>query len=145
MKHAVFLVAALLTMAGCSGAPADVTDGTEEDLTTSFTYQCHLVHHSVDSIRLRVSKTKSKLTVIDTQEFSAGLDGTYTYNPNYKPRATQFAGRAEYNHPLDNTVIIMEQEVRTGGYALHVGGNGGFVTLEGGHIPRTRADFICVR
>lgn len=134
-----------LVLVGCGGATGPL-DETEEDLTSSFTYDCRLVHQKTDAVHVRVSKTKATLTVSDPNAFpQVNLPGTYTYNPNYKPSNPEFTGHAQYKHAADNTTLILEPELRTGGYALKIGGHGGFMTLEGGHVARGRVDLLCHR
>lgn len=130
----VFTLAFVL--AGCGSV--DPTEETDEDLSTSHIYACHVAHHSAEALHVRVSKTRAKVLDVDTNEFGADLTGqSFTWNASYVPHTQAFQGRAQYRHAEDNTVLVMEQTLRTGGT--------GYLTIEGGHIPRERADFICRR
>src|SRR5512143_1729576 len=117
---------------GC--AAADPTDETDEDLSKTFTYSCRLSHHSADAFKIRVSKTRTKITAADPNELASDLaeGSTLVLDPNYAPHSQAFVGRSRYGWDQSNTVLIMEQSLRTGGAV-------GFLTIEGGHISRTRA------
>jgi hypothetical protein len=130
------LVLAFLA-AGCAGS--DPTAETEEDLS-GHTYACTLAHHSADALSIRVSKTKTKVTAFDANELSADLapGSTFVLDPNYSPRSVSLAGRSEYVWDQSNTRLIMEQSLRTGGTI-------GYLTIEGGHVSRERADLVCRR
>jgi len=90
------------------------------------------------ALEIRVSKTKTKVVTYDQNEFSADLapGSTFTLNPNYVPHSQSLAGRSEYVWSQSNTRLILEQSLRTGGSV-------GYLTIEGGHVSRTRVDLVC--
>jgi hypothetical protein len=134
MKLSLFLV---LALAGCAGA--DPTAESEEELS-SHAYDCKLSHHSAVALSIRVSKTKTKVTAYDANEFAAdiGTGSTFTLNPDYVARSASLAGRSEYVWDTSNTRFILEQSLRTGGTV-------GYLTIEGGHLSHARQDFTCRR
>lgn len=133
MKH--FLP--ILFLVGC--ASADPTAESEEELS-SHTYDCKLSHHSAVAVSIRVSKTRTKVTAYDANEFAADIDAgsTFKLNPDYVPRSRSLLGRSEYVWDSSNTRFILEQSLRTGGTV-------GYLTIEGGHLSHTRQDFTCRR
>lgn len=76
------LVLSLAFLSGCAGA--DPTAESEEELS-SHTYDCTIAHHSAVALSIRVSKTKTKVTAYDANEFTAdiGTGSTFTLNPDY--------------------------------------------------------------
>ncbi len=130
------LVFALLA-AGCAGA--DPTAESEEELS-SHTYSCKIAHHSTVALEVRVSKTKVKVVSYDENEFAADLapGSTFALDASYVPKSPSLAGRAEYTWEQSNTRLILEQALRTGGTV-------GYLTIEGGHVTRERADLVCRR
>jgi len=134
MKLSLFLV---LALSGC--ASADPTAESEEELS-SHTYDCKIAHHSAVALSIRVSKTKTKVTAYDANEFGAdiGNGSTFTLNPDYTPRSQSLLGRSEYVWDTSNTRFILEQSLRTGGSV-------GYLTIEGGHLSHARQDFTCRR
>ena len=127
----------LLFLVGC--ASADPTAESEDELS-SHTYDCKLSHHSTVALSIRVSKTKTKVTAYDTNEFAAdiGVGSSFTLNPDYAPRSQSLVGRSEYVWDTSNTRFILEQSLRTGGTV-------GYLTIEGGHLSHARQDFTCRR
>jgi hypothetical protein len=126
-----------LVALGCSG---DFSAEADEDLSSSTTYSCHLWNHKTDALDVRISKTKTKVLGVDDSEFTSDLavGSSFALVASYVPHSKEFAGRSKYAWSQSNTSLIMEQSLRTGGTT-------GYLTIEGGHVTRTRVDLVCRR
>ena len=148
----VMLIMGTLALVGCGAAdsgeaPGESVEVVEQPLGSGYTYHCHSPRGGgAELATLRLSAARAKLTAK-----GAGLTGaaaTYQFNPDYRPRKTSHAHKAEYvwtdpgGHRM---VLLVDESMQKGGAALGGGDRGGFVTVEGPRIAHAIETLLCLQ
>ena len=89
---------------------------------------------------VRLAGTRASVTM-------AGVATSYTYDPSYRPRASNvgYVHFAGVSPPGTNnhSDLLVEKQLRTGGYALRTGGRGGYAKYTQTGDGFASQKFIC--